>query len=179
MSLAVGRAYGIPVVALRYFNATGPRQSLDNPYTGVCAIFSSRILSGKSPLVYEDGRQTRDFISVYDVVAANMLAMEKSSANYGVFNVGTGTGIAIEDIALELAKTADSEIKPDINNKYRPGDTRHCYADLTKAKKLLGFSPKYTTQEAIAEYMKWSMNTEFTDQTDKAIEEIESKGLVK
>ncbi|VVB88994.1 ADP-L-glycero-D-manno-heptose-6-epimerase [uncultured archaeon] len=143
MCLAVGRAYGIPAVALRYFNIYGPRQALSNPYTGVCAIFSSRIKNNNPPIIFEDGLQTRDFVSVHDIVRANLLVMEKSKADYEMFNVGTGKPVSILDIASTLSKLYGKNLKPEIVEKYRSGDIRHCYADISKIKKL-GFKPEVT-----------------------------------
>ena len=178
MCLVTGRAYGIPTVALRYFNVYGPRQSLNNPYTGVCAIFSSRIKSGKPPLIFEDGLQTRDFISVHDVVQANLLAMEKRSANYEAFNVGTGNPISIREVAETLIKLYNSNVSPEITNKFRVGDIRHCYADISKIKSKLGFEPKVSFRDGMTELVAWAEKVKAVDLFEKAHEELISKGLV-
>src|SRR5205085_1494756 len=133
MALLFGRTYGIPVVALRYFNIYGTRQALSNPYTGVIAIFASRLMNGNAPVIFEDGFQMRDFVSVHDVVQANLLAMETSSADGLALNIGSGEPITIRDIATELASALDREAPPEITHKYRAGDVRHCYADISKA----------------------------------------------
>jgi dTDP-L-rhamnose 4-epimerase len=178
MCLNIGRAYNIPTVALRYFNVYGPRQSLSNPYTGVAAIFMSRIKNDHEPFIYEDGLQSRDFISVHDIVSANMLAMTKDEANYEMFNVGTGVPIAIKDIALTLAKLYGKNITPNIANKFRKGDVRYCYADITKIKKLLGFTPKISFEQGMKELIEWARVVEAEDNFEKAAKELKEKGLV-
>ena len=130
--------YGLETVALRYFNVYGPRQALSNPYTGVCAIFSGRLLNDESPMIFEDGEQTRDFVHVSDIVQANMLALETDKADYEAVNIGTGSPISVSDISLMLAQGLHKDIKPQITGKYREGDIRHCVADISRARKLLG-----------------------------------------
>lgn len=178
MCLAIGRSYGIPVVALRYFNIYGPRQALSNPYTGVCAIFSARIKNNNPPIIFEDGLQTRDFISVHDIVRANLLVMEKPEADYEAFNVGTGKPISIYDIADTLSKLYGRTIKPEIVNKYRSGDIRHCYADISKLKKL-GFEPSVSFGDGMRELVEWGIAEEAEDKSDTAYEELKERGLVK
>ncbi|MEW6238227.1 MAG: NAD-dependent epimerase/dehydratase family protein [Candidatus Omnitrophota bacterium] len=177
MLLSIGQTYGIPAVALRYYNVYGPRQSLSNPYTGVLAIFMSRLANGKPPVIYEDGLQSRDFISVHDVVQGNMLAMENDKANGQAFNLGTGIPTSIKDIALMLAKTYGVSIEPEITGKYRKGDTRHCFADITKIKTMLGFEPKVSLQEGMRELVEWSRSTDARDLFDQAAKELAEKGL--
>ena len=177
MCLIVGRSYNIPTVALRYFNVYGPRQSLSNPYTGVAAIFSSRIKNNNPPLIFEDGLQCRDFISVYDIVQANLLAMDKEEANYESFNVGTGKVTSILDIANILANLYGSNVKPQIVGKYRIGDIRHCFADIAKIQKL-GFKPQVDLASGIAELVTWGNPVQANDRVDQAIKELKDKGLV-
>lgn len=177
MSLAIGRAYGIPTVALRYFNGYGPRQSLSNPYTGVCAIFSSRIKNDNRAVIFEDGLQTRDFISVHDIVKANILVMKESGANYEVFNVGTGNPTSILEIATVLNKLYGKNLKPEIVNKYRSGDIRHCYADISKIRKI-GFKPSVDFTEGMKELAEWGEKVEAEDKFEQAHEELKKKGLV-
>lgn len=177
MCLAIGRAHGIPTVALRYFNTYGPRQSLSNPYTGVCAIFSSRIKNNNSPIVFEDGLQTRDFVSVHDIVAANILVMGKSRADYEVFNVGTGLPVSILKIANILNDLYGKNIKPDVLNKYRSGDTRHCYADITKIQRL-GFKPTISLEDGMRELVSWGKLQEAEDRSNIALEKLKEMGLV-
>jgi len=177
MCLVTGRAYGIPIVALRYFNVHGPRQSLSNPYTGVCAIFSSRIKNDNPPLIFEDGLQTRDFVSVKDIAQANLLAMENSRMNYGSFNVGTGSPISILSIADTLIRLYGKNLRPQIVNKYRSGDIRHCYADISKIKKL-GFKPQINFEQGMKELVEWGESQEAVDMFEEAHGELVSKGLV-
>ncbi|MBU0650272.1 GDP-mannose 4,6-dehydratase, partial [bacterium] len=178
MCLNIGKAYDIPTVALRYFNVYGPRQSLSNPYTGVAAIFMSRIKNDHSPFVYEDGLQSRDFVSVHDIAAANIMAMEKDEANYEMFNVGTGIPIAIKEIAEILAKLYGKTIKPEVSNKFRKGDVRYCYADITKIKTRLGFTPKVDFKQGMKELIEWSRNASAEDKFEQAEKELAEKGLV-
>ena len=133
MVLLFGRTYAVPVVALRYFNIYGTRQALSNPYTGVAAIFASRLLNGNAPLVFEDGAQQRDFVSVHDVVQANLLAMERKQANGMALNIGSGEPITIEQVARVLAAALNTAIPAEISGKYRAGDIRHCFADISAA----------------------------------------------
>jgi dTDP-L-rhamnose 4-epimerase len=178
MCLNVGRAYGIPTVALRYFNVYGPRQSLSNPYTGVAAIFMSRLKNGKPPVIYEDGLQSRDFVSVHDIVQANLLAMKKASSNYEVFNVGSGRCVTIIDVASHLAKVFGKTVKPMITKKYRKGDVRHCFADIDKIRNKLGFEPEVSFADGITELVEWSKRTNADDRFEMAAQELENKGLV-
>jgi len=177
MCLAVGRAYGIPTVALRYFNIYGPRQALSNPYTGVCAIFSSRIKNNNPPIIFEDGLQTRDFISVHDIVKANILFMKKSRADYEMYNVGTGKPVSILDIANTLSKLYGKALKPEIVNKYRSGDIRHCFADISKIKKL-GFEPAVSFKEGMQELVEWGKTQIAEDKSETAYQELKERGLV-
>lgn len=177
MCLAIGKAYGIPTVALRYFNVYGPRQSLSNPYTGVCAIFSSRIKNGNSPLVFENGLQTRDFIDVKDIVLANLLAMEKSNADYEVFNIGTGASTTISEIVNILIKLYNKDLEPEIVNTYRSGDIRHCFADISKIEKL-GFRPQTRFEKGMHELVKWGETQIANDKSEEARRELKEKGLI-
>ncbi len=179
MFLSVGRAYKIPTVALRYFNVYGPRQALSNPYTGVAAIFSSRLLNGNAPLIYEDGLQSRDFTHISDIVQANMLALEKDEANYEVFNVGTGRALTIRDMADALAEHLGVEVEPEIANKFREGDIRHCYADISKARRLLGYDPQMRFEDGDAELVEWVRYQKAEDNVAKAASELERRGLTR
>lgn len=178
MVLNIGKAYNIPSVALRFFNVYGPRQSLSNPYTGVLAIFMSRIKNGHKPVIYEDGLQSRDFISIHDIVKACIVAMKSETANYQVFNVGTGKPLTIKEVALKLAEFYGSTIEPEITNRFRKGDVRHCYADITRINKSLGFTPGITFETGICELIEWSKSAESVDKFDKAAEELAQKGLI-
>jgi dTDP-L-rhamnose 4-epimerase len=181
MVLSVGRAYRIPAVALRYFNIYGPRQALSNPYTGVAAIFSSRILNGHAPVIYEDGLQSRDFIHVSDVVRANLLAMEREEADYEVFNVGTGRARSILAVAQGLIARLcpDGGVQPKVERKFRSGDIRHCYADISKIRRSLGFEPlvDFDTR-GIEGLCAWAVEQEPEDKFEEATKELGKRGLV-
>ena len=177
LCLIYGRTYGIPVTALRFFNIYGTRQALSNPYTGVAAIFASRMMNGQQPMVFEDGQQMRDFVSVYDIVRANMLAMESRAADGEVINVGCGKPISILDVAKILAKSLGKDMEPVISQKYRAGDIRHCYADLTKARELLGYEPRVTHEEGFKELAEWLSEQEAEDKAETMIRELTAYGL--
>ena len=172
-------AYGIPTVALRYLNVYGPRQSLSNPYTGVCAIFSQRILNQKPPYVFEDGHQLRDFIHVKDVAQANILALESTSANYQSINIGTGRPTSILKIAELLNEIFNSTMVPYTSGQYRTGDVRHCYGDITKARNLLNFKPSISLEKGLHDLVDWSQinKGQAHDLFKKAYNELKSRGL--
>ena len=178
LCLSVGRGYKIPTVALRYFNVYGPRQSLSNPYTGVCAIFSSRIKNGNAPLIYEDGRQSRDFVHVSDIVRANLLVMREDRANDGVFNVGTGRSTSILDIADTLAKLYGTSVAVAPGLKFREGDIRHCFADISRIAGI-GFAPKTTLENGLRDLVEWGRQARSKDLVDDAARELEARGLAK
>lgn len=178
-SLIIGRAYKIPTVAFRYFNVYGPRQALSNPYTGASAIFSSRLLNDQSPLIYEDGNQTRDFVSVHDVVRANLLALKSDSAGYEVLNVGTGRATTVLSIAEVIARGLGKNIKAEVTAQFREGDIRHCIADISKAKRLLGYEPKVALEDGLAELLAWVGGQDATDRLQKASAELAAHSLVK
>ena len=138
LCLIYGRTYGLPVTALRFFNIYGTRQALSNPYTGVAAVFASRLLNSNAPLIFEDGEQMRDFVSVHDVVRANLLAMDRSESNGEIINVGCGKPITIRRVGQLLAKGLGKNLEPILTNKFRAGDIRHCYADITKGPAAAG-----------------------------------------
>lgn len=179
MCLAIGRAYSIPTVALRYFNVYGPRQALSNPYTGVAAIFSSRLLNDNPPLIFEDGLQSRDFVHVNDIVQANLLAMKNGHANYEVFNIGTGRSLTVLDVARALSEAMDVELEPQIVTKFRKGDIRHCYADISKARRILGYDPQVAFEDGISDLVQWVRQEESLDLVDNATRELEMRGLTK
>jgi dTDP-L-rhamnose 4-epimerase len=178
MGLLIGRAYRIPTVALRFFNVYGTRQALSNPYTGVLAIFASRMLNENRPLVFEDGAQQRDFVSVYDVAQAGRLALETPSAADQVFNVGSGEHFTIRDIAERMALALNKEyIQPEITAKYRVGDIRHCFADITRAQKALGYRPRVSLEEGLRELANWLEGQVAIDNVSTAREELAARGL--
>jgi dTDP-L-rhamnose 4-epimerase len=177
LCLSVGRAYGIPTVALRYFNVYGPRQSLSNPYTGVAAIFSSRIKNGNPPVVFEDGAQSRDFIYVDDIAMANVFVMKEKGADYKALNVGTGKPVRILDIASTLAKLYGKKISPSIANKFRSGDIRHCFSDISMIRKL-GFEPKTNFEDGMRKLVDWGKRAKAIDKVEEATRELVARGLV-
>lgn len=179
MCLNIGKTYKIPTVALRFFNVYGERQSLSNPYTGVAAIFSTRILNNNSPVIFEDGGQSRDFVYVGDIVQANILAMEKESANFQIFNVASGQVTTILEVAKILSKKLKFKGKIKITNNFREGDIRHCFADISKIKKLLGYKPKFNFEEGMNKLIQWNkkqINSE--DKFNIAFKKLHKKGLV-
>jgi dTDP-L-rhamnose 4-epimerase len=177
MCLSVGRAYKIPTTALRFFNVFGPRQALSNPYTGVAAIFSGRLLNKKAPLIFEDGLQSRDFIHVSDIVQGLMLAMECESANYQPVNLGTGRSITVLQVAQILGEKLNVPVEPEVVNKFRAGDIRHCFADISKAKELMGFSPRVAFEEGMEELISWVREQTAEDRVESATAELVNRGL--
>ena len=177
--LAVGRAYKIPTVAFRYFNVYGTRQALSNPYTGVCAIFSSRLLNDQPPTVFEDGEQSRDFVHVSDIVQANLLALETDRGDYEAMNVGTGRPTSVNQISRLLAKGLGKDLEPDIVGKYREGDIRHCVADISKIKRLLDYEPKVTLESGMEELLAWVSQQNAVDRVSAATAELAAHSLVK
>ncbi len=177
LCLIYGRTYGIPVTALRFFNIYGTRQALSNPYTGVAAIFAARLINGLAPLVFEDGEQMRDFVSIHDIVRANLLAMERPESDGEVINVGCGKPITIRRVAEILASSLGQTVEPVITQKYRAGDIRHCYADLTKARLLLGYEPQVTHGEGFRELAAWLAKQEAEDKAETMLRELNTYGL--
>ncbi|GAC1457050.1 MAG: SDR family NAD(P)-dependent oxidoreductase [Chamaesiphon sp.] len=178
MCLMIGQAYGIPTVGLRFFNTYGTRQALSNPYTGVLAIFASRLLNDKPPLIFEDGYQQRDFVNIRDVVQACRLALEVPAAAGGVFNVASGCRYTVRQAAQLMAKVLGKElIEPAIIGKYRVGDVRHCFADITLARQILGFEPRVTLEEGLVELANWLKGQVALDRVDRASAELAVRGL--
>ncbi len=177
LCLIYGRTYGLPVTGLRFFNIYGTRQALSNPYTGVAAIFASRLLNNQAPLVFEDGEQQRDFVSVHDIVRANILAMERPESNGEVINIGCGKPIKIRRVAEILAESLGKEIAPVITNKYRAGDIRHCFADLSRARDLLGYEPQVTHEEGFRELAAWLAHQQADDKAETMLKELSTYGL--
>jgi dTDP-L-rhamnose 4-epimerase len=177
LGLLFGRTYGVPVVALRYFNIYGTRQALSNPYTGVAAIFASRLLNRRAPLLFEDGEQLRDFVSVHDVVQANLLAMQRSEADGFALNIGSGQPISIRHVADSLAATLGVQTDVEITGKYRAGDIRHCFADISLAHQLLGYSPSHQLQNAVGELVEWLRSQSAVDRVEEASSRLVAFGL--
>jgi dTDP-L-rhamnose 4-epimerase len=177
LCLSVGAAYGIGVVALRYFNAYGPRQALSNPYTGVAAIFSGRLLNDRAPLAFEDGEQLRDFIHVRDVARATALALDSAKATGEAINVGVGAPLTIVQVAQLLSRHLGLEIDPEVTGKFRVGDIRHCWADPARAQELLGFTAETSLEAGVAELVDWVSTQTADDGVDKAYAELGQRGL--
>jgi dTDP-L-rhamnose 4-epimerase len=180
LSRSLGAFYQFPVVCLRLFNVYGPRQSLSNPYTGVLAIFLSRLLAGESPLVYEDGRQTRDFVSVHDVVEAAVLSLRSDAAVGQILNIGSGQPRSIAECAAQLATLLGRPgIEPTVTGRFRRGDIRHCTADLTRARRLLDYRVGVSWEQGLAELIRWAQHAPSEDRTDQAQRELYDRGIIK
>jgi dTDP-L-rhamnose 4-epimerase len=180
MVLLIGKTYGIPSVAPRFFNVYGPRQSLSNPYAGVAAIWLSRLLNDRQPVVFEDGGQLRDFVSIHDVVDCLVLMLETSGADFLPVNVGSGETVTILEIAHTLNRILGKSIEPSVTQAGRKFDIRHNTADITRAKTALGFRPKVTLDRGLAELVEWAKTTPdvANDFFDRALEELNQKGLL-
>jgi dTDP-L-rhamnose 4-epimerase len=180
MIMTVCPTIGISPVAFRYQNVYGPGQSLSNPYTGILSIFSTLIKNNKEINVFEDGKETRDFVFIDDVVDATILGIEKEEANNEVFNVGTGVPTEVNTVVEELLKNYNKQVPVKISGNYRLGDIRHNFADLTKIKAKLNFTPKITFEQGIKRFTEWVNTQEIqTDQYQKSIQEMKEKGLFK
>jgi len=178
LCLTIGRAYGIDTVALRFFNIFGTRQALSNPYTGVLAIFASRFLNNKSPLVNEDGQQRRDFVHVRDVAQACRLALEVPDAAGEVFNIGSGLNYSVLEIAEQMARALGKpKIDPEIVGKCRVGDIRNCFADISHAQNILGYKPRIGFEEGLVELAGWLEGQIAVDRVDHAVRELNARGL--
>lgn len=177
MCLMTGAAYKIPTVALRVFNAYGPRQALSNPYTGVLAIFAARYLNRSAPLVFEDGRQQRDFVHVRDVASAFRLALEIEAAAGGVFNIASGSSMTVREVAERMARVLGRDLPPQITGQYRVGDIRHCTADIGMARRVLGYHPRIDFQDGLSELADWLSTQDAIDRVDTMRAELASRGL--
>jgi dTDP-L-rhamnose 4-epimerase len=179
MCLLFGRAYDLPVVALRFFNVYGPRQALANPYTGVLANFAARYLNGRAPNIFEDGLQKRDFVHVRDLARACVLALETAAASDVALNIGSGRAYTVLEIAERLGRVIGREhIEPQISGRYRAGDIRNCFADISRATRILGYRPAIELEHGLAELADWLEQTESADHGDRAFGELQERGLV-
>jgi dTDP-L-rhamnose 4-epimerase len=178
MCLMIGRAYSIPTVALRFFNVFGTRQALSNPYTGVLAIFASRLMNNNAPLIFEDGLQQRDFVSVYDIVQACHLALGSDRAVGQAINVGSGRAYSIREVAVLLSGIlGKTSIEANVCGKYRVGDIRHCFADITLARELLGYEPSVMLEDGLVELAEWLEDQVAFDRVAEASQELAARGL--
>jgi dTDP-L-rhamnose 4-epimerase len=176
-SLVVGAAYGIPTVALRLFNTYGTRQALSNPYTGVLAIFAARLLNDRAPLIFEDGLQRRDFVSVHDVARAFALALEGDGGDGEAMNVGSGRSVTVREIGEQLGATVGKRIEPEVTGEYRVGDIRHCFADIALARERLGYEPQVSSEDGLVELAAWLEGQVADDRVDTAASELARRGL--
>jgi dTDP-L-rhamnose 4-epimerase len=179
LCLVFGQAYAVPTVALRFFNVYGPRQALSNPYTGVLAIFAARLLNGRRPLVFEDGGQRRDFVHVADVTRACRLALEQDDGDGCSINVASGESVTVTEIAGQLASVLGVDLEPELTGRFRAGDIRHCFADITLARELLGYSPSVALTDGMAQLAQWLETQSAEDRVDYATEELLSRGLAR
>jgi dTDP-L-rhamnose 4-epimerase len=178
LCLLTGRAYQIPTVALRFFNVYGPRQALSNPYTGVLAIFAARLMNGNAPLIFEDGQQMRDFVNVRDVARACRLALESDGAAGGVFNVGSGRCFTVREVCQGLSDALGKRhLRPEITGKYRMGDIRHCFADISLARRVLGYEPAVRFEDGLSELCGWLGGQIAHDRVAEMRAELEARGL--
>jgi dTDP-L-rhamnose 4-epimerase len=177
LALVVGTAYNIPTVALRFFNVYGPGQALSNPYTGVAAIFGSRLLNGRAPMIFEDGAQSRDFIHVSDIVSGILLALESDKAVGHAVNLGTGRPTTVEEIARIMAKGLGVDVEPELLDKFRAGDIRHCFAGTERATDLLGFTPQVALEDGMTALITWLQGQHADDKVDDATRELVARGL--
>jgi dTDP-L-rhamnose 4-epimerase len=179
LCLIFGKTYGIPTVALRFFNAYGTRQALSNPYTGVLAIFAARLLNGKPPLVFEDGGQKRDFVAVEDVARACRLALESAGADGHAVNVGSGRAVTVVEVAHKLADVLQSEIEPAVTGTSRAGDIRHCFADVSLGRHLLGYEASVALEDGIPKLAEWLEGQVAVDCVEEATVELTSRRLTR
>lgn len=178
MALIVGNSYQIPVIALRFFNVYGTRQALSNPYTGVLAIFASRLMNGNSPRIYEDGLQQRDFVSVHDVVSACRLALQVEQQKAQLFNIGSGANISVLQVLERFCQVLNCNgVEPEITGSYRAGDIRHCFADIGTARSVLGYAPKVAFDQGLAELANWLDGEVAVDRVSEAHAELAMRGL--
>jgi dTDP-L-rhamnose 4-epimerase len=178
MCLLFGSSYDVPTTALRFFNVYGPDQALSNPYTGVLAIFGGRLLNGRPPLIFEDGEQRRDFVSVHDVARACALALEREEAAGRAINVGSGESVTVREIAARLARvTGREDLEAEVTGKYRVGDIRHCFADISLAREVLGYEPQVAMDGGMAELAEWLEGQTAEDRVESAHGELAARGL--
>jgi dTDP-L-rhamnose 4-epimerase len=177
LCLMLGKAYGIRTVALRFFNVYGPRQALSNPYTGVLAIFASRLLNGRPPLIFEDGLQQRDFVNVKDVARASLSALDRLEVTDTAINIGSGQARTVREIATVLAHSLGMNVGPEITGQYRVGDIRHCFADISRARQLLNYQPLVTLDQGLKELTAWLVSQQAEDRVAEAHRELLARGL--
>ena len=179
MCIAIGKAYSIPVTAFRMFNVYGTRQSLSNPYTGVVAIFASKLLKNQRPVIFEDGNQIRDFIHIKDVTKAYVKALEINSHSWDIYNLGSGETTTVKDIAILMSAKLDMQIKPIIDNHFRSGDIRHCFANIKKINKELEWYPSFSFSLGLDSMIEWLKKETIVNDEKNSYTELVDKGLIK
>lgn len=180
LALVVGRAYNIPTVALRYFNVYGPRQALSNPYTGLLAIVASRVINKKPAMIFEDGKQLRDFTYVRDIARANLAALTWGGSSAEAVNVGTGRALSVLEVAAQVRDGLGGDMENEIAGKFRSGDIRHCYADTGLASSVMDFKAETAFEEGLPVFLDWASEEEgVIDLVDKGVSELDKKGLIK
>lgn len=179
MCLLLGNAYGIATTAMRFFNVFGTRQALSNPYTGVLAIFASRLLNDRPPVIFEDGKQQRDFVHVKDVCQACRLALATPQAAGRVYNVGSGGSYTIAEVAQRMASVLGRRIEPEVSGKYRVGDVRHCIADVRLARREIKYEPQLTFEAGLVELAGWLQTELAVDRVEQMRQELETRGLAR
>ncbi len=178
LALQLGRRYGIPTVAMRYSIVQGPRNSFHNAYSGVCRIFTQRILHGRAPVAFEDGKQLRDYVHVKDVAAANVFALENIACDYAAFNVGGGRGVTVLEFAHAVAQACGRAIEPEVPGEFRVGDTRHTVSDSSKLEGL-GWQRRYALEEIVRDYVAWvAEQGDVPDRSDEAAAEMKQQGVL-
>ncbi len=178
LCLMIGRAYGIETVALRFFNVFGTRQALSNPYTGALAIFAAQLLNGRRPILFEDGGQLRDLVSVHDIARACVLALQVPAAAGETINVGSGHPTTIAELARRLAEALGRpELEPHATQEFRAGDIRHCFADIAKARAILGYTPTVSLQQGLGDFVGWLEGQVAIDRVATAMNELARRGL--
>jgi dTDP-L-rhamnose 4-epimerase len=180
LTIMLGQTYGIPAVATRFFCVYGPRQSLSNPYTGVFAIFASRVLAGQAPTIFEDGQQTRDFVHVLDIVQGLVKSMESPEANGQIFNIGTGNPVKVTEVSDAIIGHFGTDFQAEITGQFRKGDIRHCFADISKARSLLGYEPQYSFSGGITTFLDWveEHRPSAQDKFAQSRDELKRRGLL-
>ncbi len=180
MVMLVCKSIGIAGVAFRYQNVYGPGQSLSNPYTGILSIFSTLIKNKKPINIFEDGKESRDFVFIDDVIKATILGIEKDEANDEVFNVGSGVPVSVVEVARSLVKNYGIEVELQVTGNYRLGDIRHNYADISKIQRLLGFKPSVSFNEGVKKFTDWvNQQSIHESRYDESVKEMKEKGLMK
>lgn len=179
LAIELGRRYGIPTVALRYSIVQGPRNSLYNAYSGICRTFTQRLLNHRPPVLYEDGKQLRDYVHVRDVAAAHLLVLDRPECDFEVFNVGGTRAVSVLEFARIAAAACGEDLRPALRGEFRVGDTRHTVSDSAKLRRL-GWTPRYSVEEIVSDYVAWVREQqEVPDNTEQAAREMKRYGVLR